>query len=95
MEPASSYLIPTMAVTVTKVSVAIGQEELEWARGRAKREGRSLSAVLTDAMRRAKEAEVEEARRDAAWAELKAWVLDGKPLTVEELEAARRELDEE
>ena len=82
-----------MAATVKKVSVAIGQDELEWARLRAKREGRSLSAILTEATRKAKEAEAEAERRDAAWAQLEAWLLDGRPLSDEELAAAREALD--
>jgi hypothetical protein len=46
-----------MGATVRKVSLAIGREELEWAEKRAAREETSVSAIITDATRRAREAE--------------------------------------
>ena len=36
---------------VEKLSVSIHNEELEWARAHAKKAGKSLSAVLTEALR--------------------------------------------
>lgn len=38
--------------TVEKLSVSLGAEEAAWARQQAEASGRSLSAVLTDALRR-------------------------------------------
>jgi hypothetical protein len=85
-----------MSATVRKVSLAIGREELEWAEKRAAREGMSVSAVITDATRRAREAEKRRKRQRKAWAEYEAWANEaGEPLTTEELEAAARELDGE
>lgn len=37
-------------MSTAKVSVAIGEEELQWARSLARREGKSLSAVLTESL---------------------------------------------
>lgn len=84
-----------MAVNVHKVTIAIGKAEYAWARKRAKREGRSVSAVLTAATREVAEAEAKRERQQQAWAELQEWMLGGKPPTAVELEAARRELDGE
>ena len=47
------------------------------------------------ATRDAFEAEPKRERQRKVWDELQAWVLDGKPPTAAELEAARRELDGE
>jgi len=84
-----------MAVTVRRVTIAIGKEEFAWASKRAKREGLSVSAVLTRATRDALEAEAKRERQRKAWDELQHWLLDGKPPTAAELEAAQRELDGE
>ena len=81
-----------MPSSVGKISVAIGREELEWARSRAKREGTSLSAVLTEAARTVREQEARRKRQDAAWSEFVAWATDGQGLAAEQLEDARREL---
>jgi hypothetical protein len=68
-----------------KVSVAIGREELAWAKALARREGKSLSAVVTESLA--------ERRRLTALAEVVAWMgADQPPLTDAELNAARREL---
>lgn len=42
--------------SVEKISVSIEHSELEWARSYAKRSGQSLSAVLTEALRRQRKA---------------------------------------
>ncbi len=69
-----------------KVSVAIGQEELAWARSVARREGKSLSAVLTESLA--------ERKRLSALREVVAWMGEGsEPLSDEELSAANRELE--
>jgi hypothetical protein len=68
-----------------KVSVAIGRDELTWARDRAAKEGKSLSALLTET--------ISERRRLDALAEVVAWMGDDKPaLSEAELTAARRAL---
>lgn len=82
-----------MAGKVEKVSVAIGREDLEWARERADREGASLSSVLTAAIRATREREGKLAKQRAALDTYIAWATKGKPLTAKELEAARRELE--
>jgi hypothetical protein len=72
-------------MSTAKVSVAIGEDELEWARSVARREGKSLSAVLTESLA--------ERRRLAALREVVSWMDDGEaPLSKEELAAANREL---
>ena len=74
-----------MAAT-EKVSVAIGRDELVWAKALARREKKSLSAVLTEALA--------ERRRLRALADVVAWMGEEQPaLTKAELRAARRELD--
>jgi hypothetical protein len=68
-----------------KVSVAIGEDELEWARAVARREGKSLSAVLTESLA--------ERRRLAALREVVSWMGQGEePLSTEELAAASLEV---
>lgn len=89
-----SHHLPTVAPSVRKVSVAIGHEELEWARERAAREGTSLSAVLTDAARLAREVDLRRERQRLAWAEFLGWATDGAGLSDEDLERGRRELEE-
>jgi hypothetical protein len=74
-------------MSTAKVSVAIGEEELEWARSLARREGKSLSAVVTESLA--------ERKRLAALREVVSWMARGEaPLTKEELAAASRELSE-
>ncbi|MEY4577591.1 MAG: hypothetical protein RL701_2294 [Pseudomonadota bacterium] len=43
--------------TTEKVSVSLAVEDLEWARKRAEQDDKSLSAVLTEALRRQRQAE--------------------------------------
>ena len=72
-------------MSTAKVSVAIGQEELAWARSIARRDRKSLSAVLTESLA--------EQKRQAVLREVLAWMEDGQaPLSAEELERASREL---
>jgi hypothetical protein len=72
-------------MSTAKVSVAIGEDELEWARSVARREGKSLSAVVTESLA--------ERRRLAALGEVLEWMGRGEaPLTREELGAAKRDL---
>ena len=72
-----------MAITVRKVSVAVGTRELDWARREAKRTKQSLSAVLTEALRR-------QAQMRARDAYIATW--DKVPkVTPAEREAFRRE----
>jgi predicted nucleic acid-binding protein len=40
-----------------KISVSLGQEDLAWARRTARRETKSLSAVIAEALRRQRQAE--------------------------------------
>lgn len=71
--------------STAKVSVAIGREELAWAKALARREGKSLSAIVTESLA--------ERRRLAALAEVVAWMAeDEPPLTDAELDEARRDL---
>ncbi len=87
-------MVTPMASTVKKVTVALGREEYAWAREQAERTKTSVSAVLTKAARDARETQERCARQDAAWAKVEAWLTDGRGFTEEELEAARRELDD-
>jgi hypothetical protein len=71
--------------STAKVSVAIGRAELAWAKTLARREGKSLSAVVTESLA--------ERRRLAALAEVVAWMGEAQaPLEDEEVKAAQREL---
>lgn len=72
-------------VSTAKVSVAIGRDELAWAKTLARREGKSLSAVVTESLA--------ERRRLVALAEVVAWMEEGQPpLSDAELRVAQREL---
>ena len=72
-------------MSTAKVSVAIGEDELAWARSVARREGKSLSAVLTESLA--------ERRRLAALREVVSWMGECQdPLSDEELAAAKRAL---
>ncbi|MBX3274980.1 MAG: hypothetical protein KF729_32245 [Sandaracinaceae bacterium] len=82
-----------MSSTVRKVTIALGAEEYAWAREQAERSQTSVSAVLTEAARCARDRAAREAARAAAWAELEAWITGGEPLDAQELAAAERELD--
>jgi hypothetical protein len=71
--------------STAKVSVAIGRAELAWAKTLARREGKSLSAVVTESLA--------ERRRLTALAEVVAWMAQAQaPLSDDELNAAQREL---
>lgn len=72
-------------VSTAKVSVAIGRDELAWAKTLARSEGKSLSAVVTESLA--------ERRRLVALAEVVAWMGEGQPaLSDAELKVAQREL---
>ena len=72
-------------MSTAKVSVAIGEDELAWARSVARREGKSLSAVVTESLA--------ERRRLAAMREVVEWMGEGQPpVTAEELAQAERAL---
>lgn len=67
-----------------KISVAVGMDELAWAREKAEREGSSLSAVVSDSLRR-------HARQEAR-ARVGAWLGEGRePVTDEEIAQVVRE----
>lgn len=66
-----------------KVSVALGEVELRWARARARREGKSLSAIVTETLAAQ--------RRLEALADVVEWMQEGQPpLTKAERHAADR-----
>lgn len=72
-------------MSTAKVSVAIGQDELAWARAEARRQGKSLSAVVTESLA--------ERKRLEAMREVLEWMGEGKPpLTREEIDDAKKEL---
>jgi hypothetical protein len=82
-----------MAAHVRKVTLAIGDAEYEWAARRAKREGTSISAVITAATKEKRQTEARDEQQRQAWSEIKAYVSRERPLTEEEVEAAAEELD--
>ena len=47
-------------MATSKISVSVSDEELSWARREARIRRRSLSAVVSDALRRARQAEARE-----------------------------------
>lgn len=69
--------------SVEKVSVSLASDELSWARARAKRQDKSLSAVLSDALQQQRQAE-------ARWALLEDLGL--KDISSSEVDALRREM---
>lgn len=72
-------------MATAKVSVAIGEDELAWARSVARREGKSLSAVVTESLA--------ERKRLAAMRDVLEWMGEGQPpLTREEIERAKKKL---
>jgi UDP-N-acetylglucosamine:LPS N-acetylglucosamine transferase len=71
-----------MTARVEKLSVTLGAEEAAWARAQAEASGRSLSAVLTEAVRRQRKLEA----MDRLLAELGT-----DDITEEELAAVRAE----
>jgi hypothetical protein len=73
-----------MAATA-KVSVAIGEAELGWAKARARRERKSLSSIVTESLATQ--------RRLEALGDVVVWMSKGKPpLTKAERRTAAREL---
>ncbi len=68
-------------MTAVKVSVSLDEADLAWLRKQAKRKRKSLSAVLSEAVR--------QARRERALDEVLRW-LDAPKLTLEQLEEYRR-----
>lgn len=71
--------------TTAKVSMAIGRDELAWAKKQARRRGKSLSSVVTEALA--------EQRRREALEDVLEWMGEGKaPVSRGELESVRREL---
>jgi hypothetical protein len=72
--------------TTEKLSVTLSHEEVEWAREQARLRKMSFSAVVSEALR--------QARQFQARKEYLEWALEGQPpLTAAELEAAGRELE--
>ena len=69
---------------VEKLSVTLSKADLAWARKRAKAQGVSLSALLSEVVGRR--------RRQEAWDTWLKQAID-QPFTEAELEAARREVD--
>jgi len=64
-----------------KISVSIDEDDLGWLKKQAKQRGKSLSGVLTEAVR--------QARRERAIDEVLRW-LDAPKLTLQKLEQYRR-----
>ena len=81
--PAASYRSRNVEMGVEKISVSINSEDLAWAKRQAKRLGKSLSAIMSEALQR-------ERRLDAGW-ELLA-ELGTDDITEADLEAIRIEL---
>ena len=77
---------------VQKVSVALGEDVLAWARKRADQQGLSLSAVLTETARLGREEAERRARQDAAWEAFVDWATEGAGLPASEVKAAEQEL---
>jgi hypothetical protein len=81
-EPAPAPTSPPAGPAVPVVTLP--NEELAWAQARAERAGTTVSAVVTDAVRQARQAE--------AWAEFRDWALQGQPpISDDERAAAERE----
>lgn len=68
-------------MSTVKVSVSLDEDDLTWLRQQAKRQRKSLSAVVT--------ASVRQARRERALDEVLRW-LDAPKLTLEQLEEYRQ-----
>jgi sugar/nucleoside kinase (ribokinase family) len=82
-----------MGTHVRKVTLAIANEEYDWAARVAKRTGTSISSVLSLAAKEKREREERDAAQKRAWADVVEYVTAGKPFTPEELASAQRELD--
>ncbi|MCZ7686174.1 MAG: hypothetical protein M5U28_48400 [Sandaracinaceae bacterium] len=72
-----------MTASVEKVSVSLTTEELEWARERAARENRSVSAVVSEAIRKV--------RRDEARLAVLAFLGDAARPSADEAAEIRAE----
>jgi hypothetical protein len=70
--------------TTEKLSVALGRDELSWVKKRAKKLRASVSSVITEAVRQARQVE---ARR-----EVLGWLLEGQPAISD---AERRRVERE
>lgn len=81
-----------MGANVRKVTLAITNEEYDWAARLAKRAGTSISSVLSAAAKEKREREEQDAAQRRAWADVVDYVTAGSPLTPAELVAAEREL---
>ena len=68
-------------MAAVKVSVSLDERDLQWLREQAAEKGKSLSAVLGEAVR--------QARRERALDEVLTW-MDAPKLTMERLEEYRR-----
>ena len=72
-------------MSTAKVSIAIGEEELAWARALARREGKSLSAIISES--------IAERRRLTALREVVEWMaIDQPPLSKSEIAIANAAL---
>jgi hypothetical protein len=81
-----------MSANVRKVTLAITNEEYDWAARVAKRAGTSISSVLSAAAKEKREREEQDAEQRRAWTDVVDHVTQGAPLTPAELAAAEREL---
>ena len=81
-----------MGTRVRKVTLAITNEEYDWAARVAKRTRTSISSVLSLAAKEKREREERDAAQRRAWADFVEYVTDGVPFTRAELAAADREL---
>ena len=88
-----SHHIRTVASTVRKISLAIDRNALAWAEKTARREKKSVSAVITEATLAARARDVELRRQAAAWKRYVVDATDGKGLSPEEIARGHRELD--
>ncbi len=90
-----SHHFRTIFSTVRKVSLAIQKDALDWAERTARRQKRSVSAVLSDLALAARARDVELKRQAAAWKRHLDDATDGKGLSEEQMALGRRELDGE
>jgi hypothetical protein len=71
--------------STAKVSVAIGRSELAWAKTSARRQGKSLSTIVTESLA--------ERQRLTALAEVVEWMAQGEsPVTDDEVRAVLADL---
>lgn len=69
--------------SVAKISVSLSPDDLAWAKSRAKRQAKSLSSVVTDALQQQRQAEARRALLHE---------LGGDDISEAEVEAVRREM---